>query len=808
MFEVHGVKERFEIVAFLLILLVAASYQNSLAYDKSKCAYLFMTPPIYIAHEKGELFEVTIDVSLVEDLHSVKFTLTYNASLLIVENVAQGSFFPAPPESIFEFKENESCGAVKFNMSLVDPRGSRNGNGTLALVSFRVIQGQESCASSPLCLEQTLLLDALSTPLTYDAVGALFFLKSTQTDPSVDGRSLDLYTQKGGEGPNEPGGEFVVGERVNLTSRVTYNDSPLQQKLVAFEVRNPLNESVLSRTAVTDENGLATISFIIPNILSSDGTWTAVSTVDIAGEVVWDTISFRVHLLFPPVAYFTFSPTVPFTGETITFDASLSTPDGGIIVSYEWSFGDGTPNATDMIAFHAYADNGTYTTTLTVTDSDGLADTDSQNTTVLNRPPIASFTESATTVLTGTIIYFNASSSYDPDGYIVGYFWDFGDGANDTNVTTEHGYPDNGTYTVTLTVVDDDGSTATVTANKTVLNRNPVALFIESADAVPTGTIITFNASDSFDPDGSIVAYAWDFGDGNFGSGVLISHSYADNGVYNVTLTVTDNDGASSVTSALKTVLDRPPVTNFSETAGTVYVDELINFDASTSYDPDGTIVAYFWDFGDGTNATGVTVDHGYEHNGTYTVTLTVTDDDGMSMSTSTFKNVLNRPDIAVSNVTSSKTVLGQGSSLEINVTVTNRGDRVETVNVTIYAGTTSIATEAITLTTGSSASITFMWNSTGFAYGNYTISAYAWPLPSERDTADNTYIDGWVLVTIPGDVDGNGKVSMRDIGLICKAYGSYPGYPTWDPNMDVNGDGKVDMKDLGYACIYYGQHE
>ena len=433
--------------------------------------------------------------------------------------------------------------------------------------------------------------------------------------------------------------------------------------------------------------------------------------------------------------------------------------------------------------------------------------------TVLNRSPTASFTESATTVPTGTIINFDASSSYDPDGHIVNYLWDFGDGANGTSVTTEHAYADNGTYTVTLIVTDNDGSAAMATANKTVLNRNPVALFIESAETALTGTPISFNALDSLDPDGSIVAYAWDFGDGNFGSGVLVDHSYADDGVYNVTLTVMDNDGASSATSALKTILNRPPVANFSETAEIVYVDELINFSASTSYDPDGTIVAYFWDFGDGRNATGATADHGYEHNGTYTVTLTVTDDDGVSASTSAVKNVLNRPDIAVSSVTSSKTVLGQGYRLEIDVTVANRGDREETFDVTIYANTTSIATQSVTLTSGNSTTLTFAWDATGFACGNYTISASATPLPGETDTANNNLAEGWIVVTIPGDVDGdfeNGHydVDLYDVVKLLACYGAKQGDPNFNPNCDIDNDGKISVFDAVILLYNYGRED
>jgi nitrous oxidase accessory protein NosD len=105
--------------------------------------------------------------------------------------------------------------------------------------------------------------------------------------------------------------------------------------------------------------------------------------------------------------------------------------------------------------------------------------------------------------------------------------------------------------------------------------------------------------------------------------------------------------------------------------------------------------------------------------------------------------------DIAVTNVTSFKTVVGQGYSVSINVTVTNQGNYSETFNVTAYANTTVIDTRTdITLTSGNPTTITFTWDTTGFAKGNYTISAYAWPVPGETDTTDNTYVDGTIQIT------------------------------------------------------------
>ena len=286
-----------------LILPLVINRFNPIAYGESGDAYLFMTPPMYIAKETGELFDIAVNISNVENLRSLEFTVAYNTSLLDVAQVIQGSFFPSTPGSYFEFEKNESLGSIKVNMSLADLEPPRSGNGTLAWISFEVVQSPESCVNSPLNLQQTLLLNSALIPIPHDSVGAVYFWRSMQPDPPVEGRLLDLYTQKGGEGSNEPGGEFACGEIVYLISRVTYNSDPVQQKLVAFEVRNPLNQSVVFRTAITDQDGLAEISFRILGIPSSNGTWAAISVVEIAEETVWDTISFRVHITMPIGGY-------------------------------------------------------------------------------------------------------------------------------------------------------------------------------------------------------------------------------------------------------------------------------------------------------------------------------------------------------------------------------------------------------------------------------------------------------------------------------------------------------------------------
>jgi hypothetical protein len=153
------------------------------------------------------------------------------------------------------------------------------------------------------------------------------------------------------------------------------------------------------------------------------------------------------------------------------------------------------------------------------------------------------------------------------------------------------------------------------------------------------------------------------------------------------------------------------------------------------------------------------------------------------------------------------KTVVGQGYGLAISVTTANQGDLTETFNLTIYANTSEIGELTLTLSNGSSTTVTFVWNTDGFAYGNYTISAYALPTSGETNTANNNLTGGPVTVTIPGDVDGSGRVDMNDIISICKAFGSTVGQPNYNPNCDIENTGKVDMSDVVIALRNFGQH-
>src|SRR5439155_1431920 len=148
-----------------------------------------------------------------------------------------------------------------------------------------------------------------------------------------------------------------------------------------------------------------------------------------------------------------------------------------------------------------------------------------------------------------------------------------------------------------------------------------------------TLSTLTFNGSGSFDPGGTIVSYAWRFGDGGTASGIAVTHGYATAGIYTATLTVTDSRGASASDTAVVRVADRPPVANAGPDQSGI-LGSAVTLRGSGS-DPDGTITSYRWDFGDGASASGATASHAYATAGTYTAKLTVTDDRGAQASDS-----------------------------------------------------------------------------------------------------------------------------------------------------------------------------
>jgi len=163
--------------------------------------------------------------------------------------------------------------------------------------------------------------------------------------------------------------------------------------------------------------------------------------------------------------------------------------------------------------------------------------------------------------------------------------------------------------------------------------------------------------------------------------------------------------------------------------------------------------------------------------------------------------------EIAITNITPSKTVIGQGFTFQINVQTENKGNRLEAVNITLYINTTAI-TKTLNLTLGTT-TITFTVNTTDWTKGNYIIKAYAQPIPDEKNTEDNTLTyNSKIIITVPGDVDGDREINIYDIVRLASAYGSKIGEPRYVPNCDIDGNGEINIYDVVIATSRYGYKE
>jgi PKD repeat protein len=269
-----------------------------------------------------------------------------------------------------------------------------------------------------------------------------------------------------------------------------------------------------------------------------------------------------------------------------------------------------------------------------------------------NQPPKPLFNYSPPHPYVDDVVCFNASGSFDPDpdGKIVDYEWDFGDGDTSHKLISRHVYSNEGNFSATLTVKDDEGGENTKTYNICVKVPLPEAIGTYTPINPKVGEDIAFDATQSADKSGQIIRYEWDFDDGISGNKAKMKHQYTDSGTYNVRLTVYgENELKSSTTIKVNVSQEAEPVP--SKPADEKYkaslpqaigiytpinpkVHEDITFDATQSTDNSGQIIRYEWDFDDGYLGKRASIKHSYTDSGIYKVNLTVFNDKGLCSST------------------------------------------------------------------------------------------------------------------------------------------------------------------------------
>ncbi|MFN2432326.1 MAG: Ig-like domain-containing protein [Gemmatimonadota bacterium] len=399
------------------------------------------------------------------------------------------------------------------------------------------------------------------------------------------------------------------------------------------------------------------------------GTFTVTyGVVDGAGAFDPTPATVTVHVNQPPDARID-TPAGDVTvlpGQGVSFSGTATDPDGAI-AAHVWTFPGGAPasSALEDPGLVVFTSPGEHLVTYGVTDDRGSSDPspDTRRITVAAAPPPANQPPDGridapagdVTVTAGASVLFAGSGS-DADGTIAGYAWSFPGGAPASSVLEDPGavvFNEPGAHVVTLTVTDEDGA-ADPTPDTRRITIVPAGGGGGGDDNVPPDGRITSPAGDvtilaggsvpfagtASDEDGRIVSYAWSFGGGAPSSarrdpGLV---RFDRPGVFAVTFTATDDEGASDPTPDRRTVtvtrVNAPPQAEIDEPAGpvTIRAGESVAF-AGSSSDPDGSVVAWFWDFGGGAVNRNVE-DPGptaFPQAGRFTVRYNVTDNAGAS---------------------------------------------------------------------------------------------------------------------------------------------------------------------------------
>lgn len=258
-----------------------------------------------------------------------------------------------------------------------------------------------------------------------------------------------------------------------------------------------------------------------------------------------DTLSVTINP--SPIAVFSGMSVCALTPLTFTQNSSVSP---GSIVGWSWNFGDSTAIDTAKTPTHSFNSGGSYPVTLTVTSNAGCTHTTTHPVKIFYKP-VANFAAVGICKTDGT--WFYDSSTVVLPSTITSWIWSFGDGDTCLFKDTLHQFPSNTTYTVTLTVQSSDGCIGTTTQSVSVVN-NPIANFTANPEIANVNQSISFTDISTGAPN----SWLWNFGDLDFTAAQHPTHSYDQEGYYQVCLTIADTNGCRDTICKLE-IISVPP---------------------------------------------------------------------------------------------------------------------------------------------------------------------------------------------------------------------------------------------------------
>jgi len=322
------------------------------------------------------------------------------------------------------------------------------------------------------------------------------------------------------------------------------------------------------------------------------------------------------EVALPPAADFVFSAAVVSVGQPIAFEDRSD----GEITRWRWNFGDGT-SATAPNVEKAWSEPGRYLVQLTVANEQGSHSASVFIEVVEGlRAPVAVLTVEKTEVDLGAPLAFGGSSSTDP----ASYSWDFGDGRTSSGADVVHVFLSEGTFTVTLTAENAAGeSTESIDIVVVPPTQPPIAAIGTLPGVIEVGDVVALSSLSTNSPDTEV----WTFGDGETATGARVTHTWASEGTYLLSLTATNAAGTNTATETVVIVAELPaPVAQIGDYNESPWVgDTTVFIDASI----DAT--AWLWDFGDGVTSTSPNPLHTFATPGQKIVTLTVSNRNGVN---------------------------------------------------------------------------------------------------------------------------------------------------------------------------------